>query len=236
MFPYSLFKLRAQVIVLAIFWSGLCVGQPSSQETFPTAEKASRALFAAVQSDDEHTIAQIVGGDKDLGSSGDKLADHQERELFLEKYRQMHRIVQEPDGTWVLYIGAENWPFPVPLVSKNATWFFDGDAGTKEVLFRRIGENEEYSLETCVKLSAIEQPPSDAVHGYHFRKVHEKKGSGTDEVIFIAYPAEYRSSGVMTFVVTEDHEVFVKDLGPQTASIATTMGPLRVDRSWHRAQ
>jgi hypothetical protein len=217
-------------------WPGLSFGQPLSRETFPSAEKASTALFAAVQSDDEAAIARVMGCDKDLVSSGDGLADRQDRQQFLEKYSQMHRLVEEPDGTTQLYIGAENWPFPVPLVSKNDKWFFDADAGKQEVRFRRIGENETYSLETCVALSGGEQPPSDISHGYYFRKVSEKGSGGAKEAIFVAYPAEYRSSGVVTFVVTSNHGVFKKDLGPETASIAKTMNTLKVDRSWHRAE
>ena len=54
----------------------------------------------------------------------------------------MHRLVKEPDGTTVLYIGAENWPTPIPLVKKGSSWYFDTAAGKKEILYRRVGENE----------------------------------------------------------------------------------------------
>jgi hypothetical protein len=178
----------------------------------------------------------VLGGEKDLVSSGDSLADRQDRDVFLEKYRQMHRLVQEPDGTTLLYIGAENWPFPVPLVSKNGNWFFDADAGTQEVRFRRIGENEEYALEACAALSAGDPPPSDIAHGYYFRQLPEQGTGGAGTVIFIAYPAEYRSSGVMTFAVTAKQVVFEKDFGPQTGSIAKKMSTLKVNHSWHRAE
>jgi hypothetical protein len=229
------FGMAIGVSFLFLF-SGLSLAQQSNREKFPSAEKACGALFAAVQSDDEHAIERILGGDEKLVGSGDGAADRADRETFLEKYSQMHRVVQEPDGTWQLYIGAENWPFPVPLVSKNGAWFFDGDAGAKEILFRRIGENEESLRQTCGSLSGTEQPPSDILHGYYFRKLAQKGGGRADEVILIAYPAEYRSSGVMTFAVTSKHEVFEKDLGPQTASIAKTMSASKVDRSWRRAE
>jgi hypothetical protein len=226
----------AQLTLLLMCWASFSVGQTSRSQTFPSAEKASTALFEAVQSEDDHAIARILGGDKDLASSGDDLADHQDREVFLEKYRQMHRLVQEPDGTTELYIGAENWPFPVPLVSKNGGWFFDSDAGSQEVRFRRVGENEEYLLENCAALSASTQPSSDVFHGYYFRRVGENESAAAGKVVLIAYPAEYRSSGVMTFVVTSKHEVFEKDLGPKTASIAKMTSALKVDRSWRRTQ
>src|SRR5947208_14416917 len=61
----------------------------------------------------------------------------------------MHRLVREPDGTTVLYIGAENWPFPIPLVSKNGAWYFDSDSGKQEIMFRRVGENEATAIEVC---------------------------------------------------------------------------------------
>ena len=48
-----------------------------------------------------------------------------------------------------LYIGAENWPFPMPLVKKDGAWRFDSDAGTKEIMFRRIGENYACAIKTA---------------------------------------------------------------------------------------
>jgi hypothetical protein len=226
----------ALTVSFFLLLSGVSLAQSQNQETFPSAEKATRALFTAVQSDDENAIARVLGGTEDLVSCGDDLTDHQDREVFLEKYRQMHRLVQEPDGTTELYIGAENWPFPVPLVSKNDKWFFDGDAGKQEVVFRRIGENQHDSLETSVALSAGAEPPPDVQHGYYFRKLNAKASGGANDVIFIAYPAEYRSSGVMTFAVTANHVVFEKDLGPQTATIAKTANTLKLDHSWHQAE
>src|SRR5712672_2591091 len=69
--------------------------------------------------------------------------------LFRSKYQEMHRLVREADGTTVLYIGAENWPFPIPLASKDRAWYFDSDAGQAEILFRTIGEDETMALQVC---------------------------------------------------------------------------------------
>ena len=49
---------------------------------------------------------------------------------------------------------------------------------------------------------------------------------------FIAYPAEYRVTGVMTFIVNQDGNIYQKDLGPETtedAKSATTFDP---DITW----
>src|ERR1017187_328632 len=84
-----------------------------------------------------------------------------EREQFTQKYQEMHRLVGEPDGSTVLYIGVENWPFPIPLVSKNGEWYFDSDRGKQEILFRRIGENEATAIQVCEEF-AMAQNAADA--------------------------------------------------------------------------
>lgn len=210
--------------------------QKTIQEKFPSAEKAIQTLFAAVEGNDEPAIMQVLGGEKDLLSTGDALDDQHDRELFVQKYRQMHRLVEEPDGTTLLYLGAENWPFPVPLVSQDGKWFFDADAGADEVLFRRVGENQADAVDTCRELRRTGQVPSGVLHGYYFRKLVEQGEGRAEEVVYIAYPAEYRSSGVMTFAVTPKNVVFEKDLGPRTESLAKIMATWKADQSWHRVE
>jgi hypothetical protein len=52
----------------------------------------------------------------------------------------------------------------------------------------------------------------------------------------VAYPAEYRSSGVMTFVVTDKSAVYQKDLGSESSSIANAMRAFKKDPSWVNAE
>lgn len=84
-----------------------------------------------------------------------------------------------------------------------------------------------------------------AYHGYHYRIL---KGQGPDApggaydyvaqgrmiggFALVAYPASYGSSGVMTFIVNHDGVVYQKDLGPQTASVATKMTKFNPDKTW----
>ncbi len=51
---------------------------------------------------------------------------------------------------------------------------------------------------------------------------------------FLAYPAEYRSSGVMTFIVDQDGIVYEKDLGRRTGEIAKTLNRYDRDATWHK--
>jgi hypothetical protein len=92
--------------------------QKAQQQTFPSPEAATNALFLAVQSANEQVVVRILGGNKELVSSGDEAEDKLDRRQFVQKYEQMQRLVRASDGTTLLYIGAENWPFPLPLVSR----------------------------------------------------------------------------------------------------------------------
>jgi len=60
-------------------------------------------------------------------------------------------------------------------------------------------------------------------------------GKMTGGFAFVAYPAEYRSSGVMTFLVNQDGTVYQKDLGPRTAEIAAKLAQYNPDSTWKKA-
>src|SRR3989454_547391 len=135
--------------LLTLGYARLSFGQKSEPKTFSSPAEASNALFQAVKNADEQALEAILGAGKEVTSSSDEVEDKLEREQFSQKYQEMHRLVQEPDGTTVLYIGAENWPFPIPLVSKNGAWYFDSEIGTQEIKFRRIGENEATAIQVC---------------------------------------------------------------------------------------
>jgi hypothetical protein len=53
---------------------------------------------------------------------------------------------------------------------------------------------------------------------------------------FVAYPAEYKSSGVMTFIVDEDGVVYQKDLGKKTEIRAKALQEYNPDSSWQTAE
>lgn len=226
-----------------------CLAGPSSQTDFGSPDDASRALTSAVEEHDERAITTILGGRSDLIRSDDGVEDSLDRERFAQKYREMHRWVGASGGVATLYIGAENWPFPIPLVSRNGKWRFDSKAGSDEILFRRIGENEVTAIRVCDTLVAARARPEanddadrlvktllrgqDAgratpLHGYYFHIPPSSSGG----VALIAYPAMYRSSGVMTFIVMQDGAVSEKDLGPNTAKIAGAMTGHGADATW----
>jgi len=240
------------------------LAQASAQPTFQSTAEASQTLFQAVQNNNEEAIAKILGGPTELTSSLDPGQDKIDRELFVQKYQEMHRLGRDADGSVTLYIGAENWPFPVPLVATNGAWRFDAEAGAKEVIFRRIGDNELTAIATCHEFVAAERryrtdpktaDPADVsiaslvakaasgstagdpvlLHGYYFRilSIGGTDGQRAGRFALIAYPAEYRASGVMTFVVMTNDVVHEKDLGANTSSLASAMTGFRKDATWH---
>ncbi len=147
-----------KLAAVAILWVGCFstrsvaqqVPQQAGQKLFSSAEEASNALVTAAQNNDEKAMLDILGPNgKQLVSSGDETEDAHSRADFVQRYQEMHRLVQEPDGTTTLYIGAKNWPTPIPLVNQGNRWYFDTAAGEKEILYRRIGRNEMSTIRVC---------------------------------------------------------------------------------------
>lgn len=256
-----------QLLMVGSARTGLAQGP--EPKTFSSPAEACQALNQAVKNEDEHGVDTILGTGKEVTSSSDEAEDKLEHEQFSQKYEQMHRLVQEPDGSATLYIGAENWPFPIPLVSKNGVWRFDSDTGKKEILFRTVGENESTAIQVCQEFAlagnasdaklASEDPITQFAerlaqaglanadgkeptlfHGYYFRVVTPNSatetsgGKKTKGVTLVAYPVQYHSSGVMTFVVTKHGIVFEKDLGPGTATVAPQLRS-RAGSKWQPA-
>ena len=299
----SLLKIIVVAVLLTAGFSASSEAQRKGRKTFSSVEEASHALITAIQSNDEKAILDVLGPDaKQVVSSGDDVEDRQNRAKFVQKYAEMHRLVTEPDGSVALYIGAENWPTPIPLVRKDNAWYFDTDAGKKEILFRRIGRNEISTIHICRELFAAEKEyhsthsnvyaqkilSDEGQHnglywkvadgeplspigplvasavaegytrhkdnsptpyrGYYYRTLTRqgKNSPGgpknyivnakmTEGFAFVAFPAEYRSSGVMTFLVSIDGIVYQKDLGKKTAALAATMNKYDPDASWRKA-
>jgi hypothetical protein len=136
--PRVVWMMASVVFSLMVFgYARLSFAQQSAPKTFASAGEASNALFQAVQSDDEQALQGILGAGREVTSSSDEIEDKLERDGFVQKYQEMHRLVLEPDKTTVLYVGAENWPFPIPLVAENGRCHFD--SGNRLGIKPRIG-------------------------------------------------------------------------------------------------
>lgn len=308
--PQSKKSIRIAMSVLfalaLMCWSAPVLAQHPEQRTFASAEDAGRVLFDATKAEDEQVLLAILGpAGKDVLSSGDPHEDSNARVGFVVKYQEMHRFVTEANGTVTLIVGAENWPFPIPLVNNHGAWYFDTPIGKQEILFRRIGKNELSAMDALRDLVDAEKqyfahPPADVsqqfarrlvshegqhnglywfgasdefdsplnpliayarqnrpqdrvgehvpYNGYMFRiltsqgphapggaKSYIVDGKMTAGFAAVAYPVDYHSSGVMTFIIDQTGTVFQKDLGPNSTSLARAMTVYDPDSTWRKA-
>ena len=276
------------------------------QATYASPEDAGAALRAAAQSGDEQALLVIFGPDgKAILFSGDAVKDKDTLKDFVAAYDQMHRWREIKAGGEMLYVGADNFQFPIPLGKSSAgQWQFDTAAGKDEILARRIGRDELVAIAACGAVAraqeqyssrahdgdnvkqyaqklvsdegrqnglywpvATGQPPSplgefgdlakaagytsagavapQPFEGYYFRILTRQgdkaKGGARDYLVngkmtggfaLLAYPAEYRDSGIMTFLIGADGVVYQKDLGENTATLSQALTEYNPGDGW----
>jgi hypothetical protein len=276
------------------------------QKTFASPEEAGAAFFDAAKSGDQQALLAIFGPDaKEVLLSGDAVKDKDTLQDFVAAYTQMHRWREIKVGGEMLYTGADNFPFAIPLgQNPSGQWYFDTAAGKDEILARRIGKDELTAIAACSAVAKAEyeyfshthdgakqyaqrlvsdegtqnglywpvsagQAPSpleevrdfakaagyasagakpQPFDGYYFRILTKQgdkaKGGAKDYIVsgrmtggfaILAYPVEYRNSGIMTFVVGKDGIVYQKDLGANTTEIAEALMDYNPGDGWRPA-
>lgn len=295
--------LHAAVVVAVVGAATFSVAL-AQQKSFSSAEEAVEAAMTAARNNNEKDMLAIFGAQaKELLFSSDAVADKQRREEFLAAYAESHRLVAEGQDT-ILLVGKQDWPFPIPLVKRGNAWVFDTAKGKEEILNRRIGENELYTIKTLLAVVDAQreyalknrdrdglleyaqkfvsepgkkdglywevkpgEPQSPlgpimaqarsegykretssmahAYHGYYYRILTAQgkdapggaysylvNGKMIGGFAVVAYPTEYGNSGVMTFVVNHDGNVFQKNLGKNTVATGKSMKEYNVDSTW----
>jgi cytochrome c556 len=310
----SLMLLKTHLIVLALL---VCAGvslnaapekkeaasQQAAQKGFDTAQQAADALIQAAEAFDVAALREILGpGSEDIVSSQDPVQDKSRAAEFATKAKEKQSVEVDAKNanSAILLIGNDEWPLPIPIVKRNAKWYFDAKAGRVAILLRRIGANELDVIEICRGFveaqqeyaaekhdnatvnqyaqkmistpgkqdglawknpdgtwggpvgeevaQALEQGYSDKAqpyHGYYFKVL---KGQGPDapmgEMDFmvggamiggfalVAAPAEYKVTGVQTFMVSHAGIVYEKDLGPETLTAFKSIERFNPDNTW----
>jgi hypothetical protein len=129
----------------------LSISIAQAQEAYPSPEDAAAALATAVKTGTKRAILTVLGSRAgDIVESGDDVADAGTRQRFLSAYDAQHSIRAEGNKKATLILGADDFPFPIPLVNNKSGWEFDADAGRIEILYRRIGRNELDAIQTCL--------------------------------------------------------------------------------------
>jgi hypothetical protein len=192
--------------------------------------------------------------------SGDDVADRAAFQRFTAEYDRAHRL-EGGGGKVVLYVGDDDFPFPIPLVPDGPRWLWDTDAGDDELLNRRIGENELATIQVCLAYVDAQREyysrgqglleyaqRLDSTKGKRDGLYWETRPGELDSPLgplvarhmiggfaLVAYPASYGASGIMTFIVNQDGVVYQKDLGSKTAQAANAMKTYNPDRTWAEA-
>lgn len=129
------------------------VGCASDPAPFATPDAAVDSLVVAMRADNESELNRILGSDsRELLSSGDEVADANGRAEFLRLYDEKHTLTPDGDDYMTLEVGATEWPMPIPVVKGDKGWYFDTPAGIDEMLSRRIGRNELYTIQVCLAI------------------------------------------------------------------------------------
>jgi len=282
--------------------AGAQTSPTSGGKAFATPQDAANALVDAAEKYDEAALKEVLGPDSyDIINTGEPARDSEKTKEFAAHARvKMNIDLNKTKTRATMIVGAEDWPFPVPLVKLGKSWFFDTKTGRREILLRRIGQNELDAIEICrgyveaqheyalkkregydvnqyaqriistegkqdglawrkadgtwegpigeKVAAAITQgytQRTEPYHGYFFKVL---KGQGPaaplgqlDYVIkgvmiggfaLIASPAQYRNTGVKSFMVSQDGVVYERDLGPQTLEFFKGMERFNPDRSW----
>jgi Protein of unknown function (DUF2950) len=122
-----------------------------AQQRYKTPDEAVAALINATRAGSPAILMRVLGPGSDvLVSSGDPIADAFTRRRLLDAYDIKHQIVRGTKDQAVLVIGQEEMPLPIPLVRYNNTWRFDAQAAGRELVFRRIGRNEQGAIQACL--------------------------------------------------------------------------------------
>jgi hypothetical protein len=277
----------------------------TAPKAFDTPQQAADDLIKATADYNVPELLAIFGSDgEDFITGGDEVQNKNNAIAFAKMAQAKNSVslsVSDPNVA-TLIVGDDDWPLPIPIVKKNGKWYFDGKAGRREILYRRIGSNELDAITVCrgyvdaqreyaltihddsginqyaqkiistpgkrdglywknsdgssggpigkAVANAIEEGYSlntkGGFHGYYFKIL---KGQGLDAPMgkinyviegvmiggfaLVAVPAEYRVTGVKTFIVSNDGIVYQKDLGPDSLEIVKQMELYNPDKTWH---
>ncbi len=137
------------VLPLAVVPDRLLSAQGAeATRTFGTPDEAAAALAAGVKAEDPNALRAIFGRDLSQIENPDRVQATNEFNTFAVALQETFRVTQESPAKYVIEVGTNSWPFPIPIVQRDGRWFFDTSAGVEELLNRRIGKNELSVLQT----------------------------------------------------------------------------------------
>ena len=148
-------SLRIGIGLLCMVLPGLA----ADQKTFNAPDTAAKALVSAAQRGAREEVVAILGeGLRGALSTGSAAQDLVEKAVLMKLAEEA--TVTKPDeknpNKAIVYLGNDEWPFPVPLVRTAGLWRFDTKAGLQEIEDRTIGRNELGAVGACAAYVAAQ--------------------------------------------------------------------------------
>ncbi len=126
---------------------------PVAPQTFRSPEAGFAALVEAAKAHDERRLLRILGeAGRPLLRSGEPQADRAAQTRLAEAYAVRAEILRPTPDRAELVVGADSYPFPIPMLRRGESWRLDAAQGRQALIDRRIGRNE---LDTIGTLRAI---------------------------------------------------------------------------------
>jgi hypothetical protein len=135
------------LVLLASVFPGQAMA--AGERTFGSPNEAVAALAAAVATHDTNTMHAIFGPDGHKLVSPDAVQAGEEFQEFAQRLTEKTQMATNSDSSVTLELGADGWPFPIPLVKQDDRWHFDTAAGRAEILNRRVGMDELGAIDVC---------------------------------------------------------------------------------------
>jgi hypothetical protein len=277
-----------------------------AQQDFSTPQAAVDALVQAAEAHDLDRLDALFGPEyaafRRSQAVDPGLAElrFQQFTTRIEEFRSLAALDQD---SYTLFVGADAWPFSMPIVRSGRAWRFDGAAGVEEMRNRMVGANElnaiavldtiavaqreyelmdhdgdgalefasrvlstpgqrdglywEYSadepfnvaplelLKTVADAVLGERPEGSPFLGYYFRMLYAQganapagayeyrvNGHMVGGFAMVAWPATYGETGIMSFIVNQDHVIYERDLGAGTAAAVGAISAFDPGEGW----
>jgi Protein of unknown function (DUF2950) len=205
-------RLAGVASVAVLLW---LMPAAKAQQSFSSSDDAASALASAVKSGTKADLLKVLGPDgEDIIDSGDETADKAAREKFLAAYDAKHTV--KVDGKKAsLIIGADDFPFPVPLFRGKTGWEFDTDRGRQEILYRRIGRNELDTIQTCLAFVDAENEYAEKDRGDGIGTYAQRIVSSPGKKDGLYWPSDNNDSPLGELAAEASAEGYKAGSGPQ---------------------
>lgn len=261
-----------------------------AQQDFRTPQAAVDALVQAAEAHDLARLDTLFGPEYAAfrrAQGVDPALAELRFQQFTNRIEEFRSLAALDQDHYTLFVGADAWPFSMPIVRSGRVWRFDGAAGVEEMRNRMVGANELNAIAVLDTISAAqreyelvdhdgdgvlefasrvlstpgqrdglywdvspddpfdiapldllktvadavlgERPEGSPFLGYYFRMLYAQganapagayeyriNGHMVGGFALVAWPAQYGETGVMTFIVNQDHVIYERDLGAGT--------------------